>query len=418
MLFCISVFAADSQIVLYGHNNFDYFYQKDSSGWIFNQLDKKQVKILDSESKKIYKNIVAADKLWKRAMSTSDNNKKVKLYNKALKQNPELHPVSYNLLAYYFSNEKYFRANRVFMKLRDNGLLKNYDMTYFMGGALSYKYKNYNECISLLNEYLTKPNIDRNTKILSYYYLTSANFTEGHNQQVIKNADELLKMDKSYQLICSKFKYASYYKLGNMTAAKQEALILTKLEPNTTNYYNLAVCTTNENEKLGYLKKAKSLENNEKIIFNINQLMAPIEQKKIDIAVKNCGAYVNRPSWSEIYTPKRGDMTYWNNRYNGFFDQANYCMNNYKGKDLAYCFNDLKSAETRKDDILRQEHYVKAIVSALYSIDSTLEHQNKLIDEQNAKISQQTEVLMEQNSIMRDINWNVQSISNTLRYGY
>lgn len=411
---CISVYASDSQIVLYGHNNFDRFYTKDSSGWVFSKLEKKQIKQLDPESKKVYKNIVSADKLWKQAMSTADSKKKVKLYNKAIKRNPELHPVSYNLLVYYFTNEKYFRANRIYTRLKDLGLLSNYDMAYFMGGALNYKYKNYNESISLLNEYLTKTNIDNNTKILTYYYLTSANFIVGRNQDVIKNADNLLNLDKSYQLICSKYKYASYYKLHNLNAAKQEALILVKLEPNSTNYYNLAISTTNDNEKLSYLKKAKSLENNEKIIFNMNQLMAPIEQKKINAAVKTCGAYVNKPTWSEFYTPKRGDIAYWNKRYNAFIDQAYYCMNNYKGKDLAYCFNDLKSSETRKDDILRQEHYVKAIVSALYSIDSTLEHQNKLIEEQNSILTEQTNAIMSTNNILRDVNWNIQGI----KYGF
>src|SRR4051794_1116446 len=64
-------------------------------------------------------------------------------------------------------------------------------------GLAKYEAKEYNECISLLSSFLTKPLHDKKCDVDAYYYRALANFKSEKNEAAISDFQEALLLNRS-----------------------------------------------------------------------------------------------------------------------------------------------------------------------------------------------------------------------------
>ena len=185
--------------------------------------------------------------------------------------------------------------------------------------------------------------------------------------------------------------FTSYTVMKNASGAYRAASNLVKFNPSEpNNYMRLAYATTNPEEKLKNYYKAKNLyykQNSLSMVKKINELIAPIEQQKIDKAYNKITNYCKKPDWFKIRKRNadllKDDITYWDNRQDDFFESANDCIKRYSGNNLIACFSDLNISQTALDKDLAEENARRLEAKQREEQNLLLQQQNALINEQN-----------------------------------
>ena len=372
-------------------NLYDYFYKReDYSVPIFQPLSQEEVYQLDKESKKIYKKFVRSNKYQKIALQSklnNDLNKEIKYLSKAIKINPLNLSATGQISEAYLANGQYNLALMNALSVI-NTSRPEYKYHYSIAGIACALMKNYQDSIKYIDEYLKLPNYNSYYKsralqcqALNYYELK--NYAKSLNYANLSlNEKEVFEKASTILL-----KYTIYTEQKNKKLAKQEAWKLVQITPNAENYLRIAFCTDNQNEKLGYLKKVKSFYKEPKDIFNINYEIAKIEQNKINNAHKAIGVYSPKPEWSKISNENVGTITYWNNRQDEFFEATNACIANYKGANLAKCFESVINDEKEKTAQLKKSIYEAQMLYVQQQQVSAMQYNNYLQQQRNYQLS-------------------------------
>lgn len=123
------------------------------------------------------------------------------------------------------------------------------------------------------------------------------------------------------------------------------------------------------------------------MIKHINNLTAPLEQKKIDEAYKKITSYCKKPDWFKIKERNRdllaNDKLYWDRRQSEFFESANDCISRYTNSNLAAYFKDINETQERLDASLAAENARRIEAEQREGQIRQLVRQNMLLAEQN-----------------------------------
>lgn len=320
-------------------------------------------------------------------------------------------------------NEKYVSKNQLEKADRycENFIPNKVRLTNYYQGKLDYK-KALEECLSLKNldkvnfipEYLLDQKLailyarcgeySTSNKILLPYInskdkkqVSLANYQIGENYFYIQDyktavlyLKKVISSDFNY-VQAQEFLYSSYLHIkDNKSAYTVAKNLINRVPNNPENYMKLAFVTTNKLEKLNNYYKAKQLyfaQNYLPAIVEVNKLIVPIEQAKIDEAFKKLSLYCKKPDWLKIKAKNSNllvdDILYWDRRQDDFFEATNNCISKYYGKNLVACFNDINSNQQVLDKELAEESARRIEIKQREEQNQLLRQQNALIQEQN-----------------------------------
>ncbi len=297
-------------------------------------------------------------KYMQKAENTNKAEAKIKYYEKILKKYPDYMPALYELMFLYSAN---FQSQKVYdyaTKLRElnteNILPK--DMLADIIARSCVHMGRYSQAVKEF-ETITDPKIvKRNYLIVAQTYLKL-----NDNNNVIKYASKITEYDNNFY-DATELMYIANYNLQNNKKAYEYTQILIKLKPdNPQNYIRAAQNCSDKILRLNYLYKAKNLllNNPDIILYTVDNMIAKLEQPKIDNAYKRITDFVVKPDWSKIYINNSPDIDFyvenWSKRQDEFFNTANNCIRKYQGTNLVKCFEALNSSEDKKTQEIKDK---------------------------------------------------------------
>ena len=329
---------------------------------------------LDKQSKKEYTKILKNEKFI--------NKKK---YDKAEKYYPDYIPNIARFISVYTDKKDFIKALEYAKRLSEldkKNLFPTAAKEYRIGilYSMTGDYINSNK---YLIPYINNNSWARLQIAQNYYYMQDLKTAETYATKISSNSGAFFP---AQELL-----YSIYKITKNPPKAYQAAKNLIICDPgNPENYIKIASVTTNPEEKLINYKRAKQLyytQNLTNMISQINNLIAPIEQNKIDNAYKTINSYCKKPDWFKIKSKNahlfKNDIAYWDNRQNDFFETANDCIKRYKGNNLAACFKDINETQEKLDIELATEN-ARILEAKQREVQiNQLIKQNMLLEEQN-----------------------------------
>jgi hypothetical protein len=232
------------------------------------------------------------------------------------------------------------------------------------------------------------------------------------NDEMYVNAQEVL--------------FRCLYRQKNIKEAYIVAKRLIDIDSRNPKHYLRAVsCTTNNDEKLRYLYKARDLTNDSTAELEINSTIITLEHQKIVNAVKSSKKFIETPNWVEIISPvaSYGNDMYWLERQDKFFKSTNDCIKNYTGSELSACFTSIVNKQNTLNQQLMQEEQLHQ--ENLYR-QAVLEQNERMINIQRIQSINQMQMnnnlqninnnLQQQNFNLQQQNFNLQNINNSLFY--
>ena len=364
------------------YNNTIYGYYKIvDSIWLFDKQSKEKYKTFTPQEKKIYKTHLKADKFyWDKGFKYREKNefsKAISYMNKAIKINPELWVAYLDIAEMFLISKKPNEAIKYAQYLEQNWFIPRTSLIL----ASSYSILNqYDKAFEYQLKYLKSENPKR-IKNIDWHYLQLAQYadkTKTYFDFILDNVSnknlkdyEVAKIgikaaniaeksdDKNKKITAIDIKANLYHKIEDEQHHIEELKKLIVLAPNTKNYIRLAVYTNQKNQSLKYFYLAKLYAASNEDLDWANMYICPIEQKKIDDAVKKLKIYIKAPNWKEISSIKKqlGSTVYWNDRQDLFFKSTNKCIQNYTEKNLANCFNQVNADQEKLTNMLRDDWY-------------------------------------------------------------
>ena len=235
----------------------------------------------------------------------------------------------------------------------------NADELNYQMGVTSYTYGDYENAIKYLNQ-LPSEYIAQNEAIT--FIKGDLNYILGDYKSAV-NFGKQIPENSLYYESALKLLGESYHRLKNYNEAYKYAEILVKKFPGYENYLIIAKSAPYDSQKLEYYYKARNIlfqsyKNNQKITA-VNDMIAELEQKKINNAVKNLKNFVKTPNWKEIYNGIYGstDPRIISARQDNFFKLANNCISRYSGDNLIKCFNSIVEEEEKLNADIKYEYY-------------------------------------------------------------
>ena len=328
----------------YKSDNFSiyYAYDKQAETYYFQPLSKFAYKSLSKEGKSSYKKIKLAQKYWMKAEKQKVQYKQIDYYDKAVKLNPDLHPVTYTLASYYNSKKDYKTSNYYLNKLYPYGNI--YPEYSYIGALNSFNLNDFKNTITFAKYYLSlDEKADKDVFPQLNYLIAESALSLSDYNQAITYANQIIN-NPNYRDSALDIKYLASFGLKKYYDALIVARELVEIYPNIPkNYFRISACSDNKQEKLNSLYKAKQLQTraSDEMVFLTDALIAKLEQGKIDIAVNNLKSFLVKPSWEKIQNDSLkmpNDTFYWSKRQDDFFSNTNTCIAKYKGNELCRCF--------------------------------------------------------------------------------
>lgn len=327
---------------------------------------------------------VTNDKEYKKILKNEKYMQKGK-YKKAEKLMPDYLPNVARFINVYTDNKEYSKALDYAKKLAEidkDGVFTKAAKDYRLGVLYSLN-GDYIRSNNYLYPYINQNSWARFQMAQNYYYMQDLKSAENYAIKISAN-------DGAY-LMAQELLYTIYTVTKNPQKAYNAAKALVKLDiGNPDNYMKVAYVTTNNEEKLINYYKAKQIYNTQNLtsmITKVNDLIAPIEQKKIDDAYKKITSYSKKPDWYKVKRRNENllaeDVLYWDRRQNEFFETANDCIKRYNGSNLAACFKDLNETQERLDNTLAAEQARRVEAEQRERQIRQLTRQNMLLEEQN-----------------------------------
>ena len=338
----------------------------------------------DNLNVKFIPSVSAKDKEYKKILKNEKYMQKGK-YKKAEKLMPDYLPNIARLIYIYTDSKDFPSALKYAKKLVEldkTNIFPKASKDYRLGILYSQN-GDYISSNNYLYPYINQNMWARFQMAQNYYYMQDLKNAENYAGKIPPN--------DSVYLVAQELLYSIYNITKNPQKAYTAAKILVKLDPgNPDNYMKVAYATTNNDEKLINLYRAKQIfysQNLSSMIVKINDLTAPLEQKRIDEAYKKITSYCKKPDWFKVKSRNEnllsGDITYWDRRQSEFFETANDCIKRYSGSNLAACFKDLNDTQEHLDATLAAEQARREEAEQREIQIRQLVRQNMLLEEQN-----------------------------------
>ena len=306
-------------------------------------------------------------------------------YSSAEKLLPDFIPNTARFISIYTDRKDFPKALEYAKKLEESdtgNLFPKYAKDYRLGVLYSQNGDYLNS-----NAYLM-PYINRNSMAMfqvaqNYYYMQDLKTAENYAVKITPNTGAYFS---AQELL-----YNISYIMKNPQKAYTAAKNLVKLDiGNPENYIRVATVTTNNDEKLINYYRAKEIyisQNMAQMVASTNELIAQLEQAKIDTAYKKITSYCKKPDWFKIKERcgnlLSNDLVYWNSRQTEFFENTNDCIKRYTGSNLAACFKDVNDSQEKLDNALITENARRIEEQQRQAQILQLMRQNALLEEQN-----------------------------------
>lgn len=296
---------------------------------------------ISQNDEKIHKNLV-------KASSADKVNKKINYYEKILKIDPNFVPAIYELTFLHAEKNSVSEVLKYALKLRELNADCPQDMVTDVIARSYFSLDNYNDAVFEFEKIKDSNIYKRNYLILAEAFYKLENYDKS-----IYYASKVPIQDSNYYR-ANELLYFSYFFMNNKLSALKHGKILIKLNPNDyNNYLKSAEVCDNKIDKLKFLYKAKKLilQNPDKNLFYVDDMIAQIEQEKIDKAHSQLIDFVVKPDWKKIYKNNTSDLNFyvtnWSNRQDEFFKTANNCVAKYYNQNLIKCFEALNNSEEK-----------------------------------------------------------------------
>lgn len=306
-------------------------------------------------------------------------------YSSAEKLLPDFIPNTARFISIYTDRKDFPKALEYAKKLEESdtgNLFPKYAKDY----RLSVLYSQNGDYLNS-NAYLM-PYINRNSMAMfqvaqNYYYMQDLKTAENYAVKITPNTGAYFS---AQELL-----YNISFIMKNPQKAYTAAKNLVKLDiGNPENYIRVATVTTNNDEKLINYYRAKEIyisQNMAQMVASTNELIAQLEQAKIDTAYKKITSYCKKPDWFKIKERcgnlLSNDLVYWNSRQTEFFESTNDCIKRYTGSNLAACFKDVNDSQEKLDNALITENARRIEEQQRQAQILQLMRQNALLEEQN-----------------------------------
>lgn len=306
-------------------------------------------------------------------------------YSSADKLLPDFIPNTARFISIYTDRKDFPKALEYAKKLEESdtgNLFPKYAKDYRLGVLYSQNgdYLNSN---AYLMPYINKNSMAMFQVAQNYYYMQDLKTAENYAVKITPNTGAYFS---AQELL-----YNISYIMKNPQKAYTAAKNLVKLDiGNPENYIRVATVTTNNDEKLINYYRAKEIyisQNMAQMVASTNELIAQLEQAKIDTAYKKITSYCKKPDWFKIKERCRNllsnDLVYWNSRQTEFFESTNDCIKRYTGSNLAACFKDVNDSQEKLDNALITENARRIEEQQRQAQILQLMRQNALLEEQN-----------------------------------
>lgn len=306
-------------------------------------------------------------------------------YSSAEKLLPDFIPNTARFISIYTDRKDFSKALEYAKKLEESdtgNLFPKYAKDYRLGVLYSQNgdYLNSN---AYLMPYINKNSMAMFQVAQNYYYMQDLKTAENYAVKITPNTGAYFS---AQELL-----YNISYIMKNPQKAYTAAKNLVKLDiGNPENYIRVATVTTNNDEKLINYYRAKEIyisQNMAQMVASTNELIAQLEQAKIDTAYKKITSYCKKPDWFKIKERCRNllsnDLVYWNSRQTEFFESTNDCIKRYTGSNLAACFKDVNDSQEKLDNALITENARRIEEQQRQAQILQLMRQNALLEEQN-----------------------------------
>ena len=306
-------------------------------------------------------------------------------YSSAEKLLPDFIPNTARFISIYTDRKDFSKALEYAKKLEESdtgNLFPKYAKDYRLGVLYSQNgdYLNSN---AYLMPYINKNSMAMFQVAQNYYYMQDLKTAENYAVKITPNTGAYFS---AQELL-----YNISYIMKNPQKAYTAAKNLVKLDiGNPENYIRVATVTTNNDEKLINYYRAKEIyisQNMAQMVASTNELIAQLEQAKIDTAYKKITSYCKKPDWFKIKERcgnlLSNDLVYWNNRQTEFFESTNDCIKRYTGSNLAACFKDVNDSQEKLDNALITENARRIEEQQRQAQILQLMRQNALLEEQN-----------------------------------
>lgn len=317
---------------------------------------------LSKDEKEDYKYVKKIQKLIKK-----DN------WDEVFNLYPNYFPAYLQYYAKCYDEKNYTEAIRTLNKIKDfdmKGQIFSVKVINKSYADLFYKSGQYMKALEYLKMY------DNSTDDSITFSIANCYYQMGEYNQAINYINRLKNKDyKSKELV-----YDCYMRLKNFKQANQYAKELLKEKYSYENLMRVQAMEENDSAKLSYCYHAKELAVQEKDIRAVNQVIADLEQKKLDkIAPKN-NQFLKIPKWSDYakQIPPNVTLSEISAKQDEFFKLANTYISEYKGQDLVNAFASLNQEFNNYIQTKQNQYYQEMQLRAQQALLEQQQRENQL----------------------------------------
>lgn len=328
------------------------------------------LKTLSKEEKEDYKYVKKIQKL----IQNGD-------WNKVFEKYPNFLPAYLQYYDFNYKNGNYREAIRILTKIRSldgKGQIIDKDLANYSFGILYFASAQYTQALNYFKMYENLKD-DFATSYIAHCYFALGNYAAAI--EYCKKLNNLLYHDKELM-------YLSYYNINNFSEANKIALELLKEDYNYLNLMRISETSNKDEVKLSYGYKARSAAQNDEEVFQVNRLIANLEQEKLEKAANKLTQFVKIPKWTDFekQLPNNVSAQERTTKQDEFYKNANFYLTKYSGQQLTNAFNSLNQDYTNYVQDRKNEYYQQ----------QQLEAQKALIIEQQRNNMLQQEMIQEQ----------------------
>lgn len=302
-------------------------------------------------------------------------------WNKVFEKYPNFLPAYLQYYDINYQKGNYPEAIRILTKIRKldmQGQIINKDLVNYSFGILYFASGQYTHA---LNYFIMYENSGDNFAIS---YIAHCYFALGNYSKTVEYCKKITPLE--YQ--DKELLYLAYFNLQNNTEANKLAQELLKENYNYENLMRVQQTISNDETRLQYAYKARTVAQDDKQITKANEVIGKIEQAKLEKSASKVTGFVKIPKWEEFkkQLPVNVSAAEVTQKQDEFFKTANLYLTKYSGQQLTNAFNSLNQDYTNYVQDKKNQYYQEEQLKA----------QQALIIEQQRNNMLQQEMIREQ----------------------
>ncbi len=302
-------------------------------------------------------------------------------WNKVFEKYPNFLPAYLQYYDMNYQKGNYPEAIRILTKIHKldmQGQIINKDLVNYSFGILYFASGQYTHA---LNYFIMYENSGDNFAIS---YIAHCYFALGNYSKTVEYCKKMTPLE--YQ--DKELLYLAYFNLQNNAEASKLAQELLKENYNYENLMRVQQTISNDETRLQYAYKARTVAQDDKQITKANEIIGKIEQAKLEKSASKVTGFVKIPRWEEFkkQLPVNVSAAEVTQKQDEFFKTANLYLTKYSGQQLTNAFNSLNQDYTNYVQDKKNQYYQEEQLKA----------QQALIIEQQRNNMLQQEMIREQ----------------------